>query len=244
MTDDPATSTQPTDDPAVRPAFTHQTAKHGLIGPFGGRQLAMGGLLVAAVVVALVAITAPLGNTGALSRPNPQPTPFLIGPAAAGLTVGSMAPDFTTQRSDGSTFQLTDLNGKPVNLAALRGQAVWVNFWASWCPPCQAETPVLRQTAASYKDKGLVVIGISVQESSSADVAAYVQKYSLGYTVAADLAGDIFHEYKVFALPTQFFIDPTGRIAAVITGPLDQNSADAEVESILPKTAGEGQPGS
>ena len=217
-----------------RPTFSHQAARHGFIGPFGGRQIAMGVLLVAAVVVALVAVTMPLGSTADQGKPNPQPTPFLIGPASDGLKVGAAAPDFTTKRADGSTFQLTDLDGKPISLADLRGKAVWVNFWASWCPPCQSETPILRQTAATYRDKGLVVVGISVQESSAQDVRDYALKYSLGYPVAADLSGDIFHLYKVYALPTQFFIDPQGRIASVVVGPLDQSSADAHVESILP----------
>jgi peroxiredoxin len=226
-----AASAQPQ---AQRPDFTHQRQKHGFIGPFGGRQITMGVLLVAAVVVALVALTAPLGNTGAAARPDPRPTPFLIGPAAQGLNVGAAAPDFSVTRPDGSTFRLSDLDGQPVNLGDLKGKAVWLNFWASWCPPCQAETPVLRQVAATYRDRGLVVLGVSVQESSSADVRAYVDKYSLGYRVAADLAGDIFHLYRVYALPTQFFIDPQGIVRQVVNGPLDEPSAKALVESILP----------
>jgi peroxiredoxin len=226
----------PESPPADRPGFTHQRARHGVIGPFGGRQIAIGVLLVAAVAVALVAITSPLGNTNAVGRPDPRPTPYLIGPAAQGLSVGAQAPDFSVTRSDGTPFQLTDLDGRPVRLADLRGKAVWVNFWASWCPPCQAETPILREVAATYRNRGLVVLGISVQESSAADVKAYVDRYSLGYTVAADLAGDIFHLYRVYALPTQFFIDPSGRISAIVQGPLDLPAAQAQVEAILPKS--------
>jgi peroxiredoxin len=224
--------------PVESPAFTHQRPKQGLVGPFGGRQIAMGTLLIAAVVVALIGLTAPLGNTANSARPDPRPTPFLIGPAAEGLSLGAQAPDFTTTRPDGSTFRLTDLDGKPVTLADLKGKAVWVNFWASWCPPCQSETPILRETAATYRDKGLAVVGISVQESSAADVRAYVEKYSLGYDVAADLSGDILKLYRVNALPTQFFIDPQGRIASIVVGPLDQASATAHVESILPAPGG------
>jgi peroxiredoxin len=220
---------------AGSPAFVHRRARQGLIGPFGGRQLLAGVLVVAAVALGLMAVTAPLGSTGTVVRPNPQPTVYLIGPVAQGLSVGSQAPDFTVTRSDGSTFTLTDLDGAPVRLADLRGKAVWVNFWASWCPPCQAETPVLRETAAKYRDRGLVVLGISVQESSAADVQAYALRYSLGYRVAADLSGDIFHLYRVYALPTQFFVDPDGRISSIVQGPLDVAGADAQVEAILPK---------
>lgn len=220
--------------PAVVPSFTHQRQKHGLIGPFGGRQIALGLLLVAAVVVGIAGVTAPLGNTGAVARPDPRPTPFLIGPATQGLRLGDAAPEFETRQADGTTFALTDLDGKPIRLADLNGKAVWVNFWASWCPPCQAETPVLRQIAETYRDRGLVVVGISVQESSAADVQAYVDRYSLRYIVAADLAGDIFHLYRVYALPTQFFLDTHGRIASIVQGPLDVAGAAAHVEAILP----------
>ena len=106
-------------------------------------------LLIAAVVVALVGVTSPLGNTAAHPDPIPDRRPSSSGPRAQGLGPGQAAPDFATPRPDGCPFRLTDLDGRPVALADLRGKAVWVNFWASWCPPCQSETPVLRQVAAS-----------------------------------------------------------------------------------------------
>jgi len=221
---------------AATPAFTHRPPRKGLIGPFGGRQIVAGLLAVALVAVGLAAVTAPIGSARTGTQPDPRPTPYLIGPASQGLHVGDLAPEFATTRSDGSTFTLTDLRGRPVRLADLRGKAVWVNFWASWCPPCQAETPILRQMDEAYRERGLAIVGSSVQESSSADVAAYGQKYDLQYTIAADLAGDIFHLYRVYGLPTQFFIDASGRIAAVTQGPLDQARASAQIEAILPKT--------
>ena len=227
----PAT-TGPADE---RPTFRHAPPKHGVIGPFGARQLALGLVVVVVAVVLLLAVTAPLGSTDAIGVRNPQATPFLIGPAPAqGLKPGDRAPELTITRPDGTTAPLTDLEGRPVSLAALRGKGVWVNFWASWCPPCQQETPVLRDTYAMYKDQGLEVVGISVQETSEADVAAYAAKYSLGYTVAADLTGDILHLYRVNALPTSFFIGPDGIIRDVVLAPLDDESAAAEVQAILP----------
>ncbi len=220
---------------AGRPAFEHRPARHGLIGPFGARQIAVGLVVVATAVVLLLAATAPLGTTGGAGSRDPRATPYVIGSAPAnGLRPGDRAPDFTTVRGDGSTFTLTDIAGKPVRLADLRGKAVWVNFWASWCPPCQAETPVLRDTYTAYKDRGLEVVGISVQETNAADVAAYAKRYGLGYTVAADLSADIFHRYRVYALPTQYFIGPDGIIRGVVQGPMDMTSAARQIEAILP----------
>jgi thiol-disulfide isomerase/thioredoxin len=196
----------------------------------------MGGLIVAAVVIAILGATAPLARTGAVAGPaDPRPTPYLIGPPSEGLRVGDLAPELSVQRDDGSTFQLTDLDGNPVRLADLAGRGVWVNFWASWCPPCQAETPVLRELDREYRDRGLSIVGISVQETNAADVAAYRDRYSLGYTVAADLDGDVFRKYRVYGLPTQFFIAPDGRISAVIPAPLDRDRARAQIEAILPR---------
>lgn len=219
---------------SLRPTFTHRSNRHGLVGPFSARQLLVALAVVAGVAVLLVAVNTPLGSTASAGLPDPQATPFLIGAAGEGLRPGDAAPDFTTTRSDGSTFRLTDLQGRPISLASLRGKAVWLDFWASWCPPCQAEMPVLRQTAERYRDKGLEIVAVSVQESSVDDVRSYAARYDLRYTIAPDLSGDIFRLYRVYALPTQFFIDPDGVIRSVVQGPLDETAAATHVEAILP----------
>jgi peroxiredoxin len=221
-----------------RPDFEHKPERHGLVGPFSGRQLGAVFGIVVVVAVILVAATRPLGTTGGTGPGDPRPTAYLIGSPTTGLAVGSLAPELAGTRPDGTPWQLTDVNGKPIRLTDLRGKGVWINFWASWCPPCQSETPTLRDTYAAYRDKGLALIGISVQETNPADVAAYAAKYGLDYTIAADLSADVFHRYQVYGLPTQVFIDPEGRIRKVIAGPLTAAEAAAEVEAILPPTGG------
>jgi peroxiredoxin len=221
-----------------RPGFTHRKERHGLVGPFSGRQLAT--LLIAVVVVAvgLYVATRPLGTTQPIGPNDPRATPYILGPAPSeGLRPGQLAPEFTVARGDGTTFQLTDLDGRPVRLADLRGKAVWINFWASWCPPCQSETPVLRDLAERYADRGLVVVGVSVQETNNDDVRAYAERYQLGYTVAPDFSGDIFRLYRLYALPTQFFVGPDGGIRSVVLGAMNETSATAQIEAILPGTS-------
>ncbi|HEU0235892.1 MAG TPA: TlpA disulfide reductase family protein [Candidatus Limnocylindrales bacterium] len=194
--------------------------------------LALGSVVVAAVVIAVA--TRPLGTVGNAGPVNPQPTAFRIGDPVPGLEPGSLAPEFTVDLPDGSTFGLADPDGRPIRLADLRGKAVWVNFWASWCPPCQFETPFLREVDEAYRDRGLVIVGINVQET--ADVARdYAERYGLRYPIGADVSGHIFHAYRVFALPTQFFIDPDGIIRFVVQGPLSAEAAAARVEAILPE---------
>ena len=221
-----------------RPAFTHTKQRRGLIGPFTGRQLLFGFGAVIVAIVGLTIITTPLGNTaGGPVFEDPLGTPFIIGPAVEGLRVGDIAPDFNVPLDDGTTYQLHDLDGNPVRLEDLRGKAVWLNFFATWCPPCQGETPTLRDLAERYEDQGLEVVGVSVQETTADDVQAYAERYQLPYTIGFDGSGHVFHQYRVYALPTQFFIDPDGRIRYIAQGPMSEEGASQRIESILPKPA-------
>jgi peroxiredoxin len=85
-----------------------------------------------------------------------------------------------------------------------------------------------------YRDRGLAIVGIAVQETTVDDVAAYAERYELGFPIAFDASADIFRLYRVFALPTQFFIGPDGRILDVVNGPLTEADAAARVEAALP----------
>jgi thiol-disulfide isomerase/thioredoxin len=190
-------------------------------------------ILFAAVV--LVVITTPLGTPGGLGPVDPQATQFVLGPEPSnGLQPGQLPPELTVKAADGSPAPLLDLDGKPVQLADLRGHVVWINFWASWCPPCQSETPILRDLADRYRDRGLVVVGISVQESSVDNVRAYAQKYQLGYTIAADVTGAVYAAYRLNGIPSHFFIGPEGAIRSIVRAPLNEARAIAQIEAILP----------
>jgi peroxiredoxin len=217
-----------------RPGFEHRAERHGLVGPFSGRQLGAVLGVVVVVVVLLVALTRPLGSVDGSGPLDPRPTAYVLGSPTAGLQPGSLAPELSGTRPDGTSWTLTDVNGRPVRLADLRGKAVWLNFWASWCPPCQAETPILRDAYERYRARGLELVGVSVQETNPADVADYARRYALGYTIAADLSADVFHLYRVYALPTQVFIGPDGLIQRIVQGPLTAEAAAAAIEAILP----------
>ena len=225
---------------ARRPTFEHRPEKRGLIGPFSGRQLGSVVLVIVIAAVLLVAVTTPLGSTDVSAQVNPQATAYLVGSPTVGLRPGSLAPELAGRRANGTAWQQLDVNGKPVRLADHRGHGVWINFWASWCGPCQAETPTLRAIDQQYRSQGLDLIGISVKETTALDVGAYAQSYDLTYTIAADLTGDVFNLYGVYALPTQVFIDPNGIVRAVVNGPLTQAQATTYVKAILPLAGGSG----
>jgi thiol-disulfide isomerase/thioredoxin len=231
---------------AERPEFSHKRERHGVIGPFSGRQLVIAFAAVIVAVVVLVGVTTPLGNTanGPIGV-NPRPTAYILSsPPATGLAVGATAPEFSVTDADGSSYVLKDLSGAPIRLADLRGKAVWVNFWTTWCPPCQSEVPILRDLAERYKTRGLELVAISVQETSPSDVAAYAARYGLGYRIGFDGSGKIFHAYRAYGLPTQVFIDPKGVIASIIGAPLDEAGAVAQIEAILPRSSASGNAGS
>ena len=219
--------------------MTHRRERRGLIGPFGGRQLLAGAMVVLVVAVLLVVVTTPLGSVNPIGPDDPQATQFVLGPAPTnGLRVGDLPPELTITGPNGQPASLTDLDGRPVVLASLRGKTIWLNFWASWCPPCQSETPVLRDLAERYRARGLEVVGIAVQESSPENVAAYAAKYQLTYTIAPDSTGEIFRTYRLFGLPTQFFIGPEGAIRAIVPAPLSERAAIARIEALLGPSGG------
>ncbi len=196
------------------------------IGPFTGRQVAIVVVAMAAAAMILLVATQPLVGPAPSPGPgDPRATQYVIGSAGEGLRVGDRAPELEIVGPDGAPAPLLDLDGNPVRLADLRGRPTWINFWASWCPPCQAETPTIRDLADAYAPQGLAVVGISVQEATEDDVRAYAEKYGLGYTVAADLAGDVFRRYRVHGLPTQLFLDRDGIIRSIVQGPVTPASA-------------------
>jgi peroxiredoxin len=216
-----------TDEPPVR-----RPARRRGVGPFSLRQVSLVGLVIVVAAGLLTLASVPLGTVDP-GLPRPEPSAFLLRSPVPGLQIGDLAPELTVDLPDGGRYELTDLDGNPVRLANLRGQVVRLNFWASWCPPCQFETPILRSLDQRYRDRGLALIGVQVQQTVE-DGRQYAERYDLEYTIGADVAGHIFRQYRVFALPTQFFIDPDGRIRQIVNGPLSEDAASDLIESLLP----------
>jgi len=205
------------------------------VGPFSLRQVGAALGVIVAAAIGLTVITAPLATTGP-GLPIPDPSAYLLRSPIPGLRPGDLAPELAVDDGAGGTFRLTDLDGVPIRLADLRGKVVWLDFWASWCPPCQSETPVLRAMDRAYRDRGLVLIAVQVQQTVE-EGKRYAATYDLGYTIGADVSADVFRAYRVFALPTQFFIDGNGVIRQVVNGPLSENAARAIIEALLPPSS-------
>jgi cytochrome c biogenesis protein CcmG, thiol:disulfide interchange protein DsbE len=119
------------------------------------------------------------------------------------------------------TLNLPGLFGGRVNLAAYRGRPVVVNFWASWCAPCEDEAPVMAQAAASDKPLGVQFVGVDVADTIDAG-RAFVARYGLSYPHARATT-DYTTEWGVTGQPETFVLDRSGRAVAWYAGPVDPN---------------------
>ncbi len=136
---------------------------------------------------------------------------------------GHPAPDFSLQTLDGQTLQLSDLHG----------QAVVLNFWASWCPPCRAEMPELEQAHQDNQGGGLVVLGVNQGEQQTT-AADFVRQFNLTFPVVLDQDLLASRAYKVNSLPTTFFIDRNGIIQDQVTGQMNTALLNEKLRSIYP----------
>jgi len=129
-------------------------------------------------------------------------------------------------------FQLNDLDGKPVSLAAARGKIVLLNFWATWCGPCRAEIPDLVDLQKRYRDK-LEIIALATEEDDSDEVRRFVQHSGINYRVAM-ASDDVVRDYGgIAALPTSFVIDALGRVVQKHIGLNDPTLYERELKAML-----------
>jgi len=131
-----------------------------------------------------------------------QPAGLTVAPA-----VGALAPDFELETLDGGRFRLSDWRGHPVML----------NFWASWCPPCRAEAPVLVRLQERYRADGLIVAGVNIEEARD-PARGFVEQYGTTFVVPMDFSGEVTRAYQVVGPPYTYFIRPDGTIAEIFRG--------------------------
>jgi cytochrome c biogenesis protein CcmG/thiol:disulfide interchange protein DsbE len=111
-----------------------------------------------------------------------------------------------------SPFTLTTFDGTPMDLGALRGKVVVLNFWASWCyPACYEEAPVLERGWQAYRDRGVVVLGVDIQDKDEAG-RKFIRDFKLTFPNAPDPGGKVSVDYGVYGVPETFFIDRQGSI--------------------------------
>ena len=121
--------------------------------------------------------------------------------------------------------------GPTLSLASLRGKAVYLNFFASWCPPCNAEAPEIDRVQREYGARGLQVVGVDVLENAR-KAAQFRDSHHLGYPVVVD-DGTLRDQYDINGLPVHVFIDRSGVVQRIVVGELSPSAMSAAVERLL-----------
>lgn len=139
------------------------------------------------------------------------------------LKVGNSAPNFS----------LVDLNGNKHVLDDYKGQGVFLNFWGTWCKPCEYEMPYMQNQYEAFKDKGVQVLAINVGESKFA-VEKFAQRHNLKFPILIDKDSQVQQDYLVNPLPVTFLIDKNGKVVDSTTGSLTEETIQKMMEKIQP----------
>jgi cytochrome c biogenesis protein CcmG/thiol:disulfide interchange protein DsbE len=138
--------------------------------------------------------------------------------------VGNAAPDFSLPVLNGT--------GTQVHLADLKGKAVILNFWGSWCEPCKQEAPFLQQTWTKIQPQGAIMLGIDAPESSE-NALKFIHQYGITYTNVKDtIQGSTGLDYGITGQPETFFIDRNGTVIAHWFGPLTEDGMRSELAKL------------
>jgi cytochrome c biogenesis protein CcmG/thiol:disulfide interchange protein DsbE len=163
----------------------------------------------------------------------------ILGPALAILAL--LAYGFTTEpkyiptpliAKPAPSFTLTLFDGKSLRLEDLRGKVVFLNFWASWCPPCRAEARTLEAASRKYREQGVVFVGVNIQDKEES-ARAFLEEFGITYPNGLDRGARIAINYGVWGLPETFFIDRDGRITYKHVGALGWETITSKIEDAV-----------
>lgn len=169
---------------------------------------------------------------------------FLTLPSANGVTALSFAPFERGAAQDGRCdanakpapldFTLRDVDGQPVNLAELRGNVILLNFWATWCGPCKIEIPWFVEFQRRHRDDGLVVLGLSVDDTPE-QMRPFAAQLQVNYPLLVGLGREDFQEAygPVWGLPVTFLIDREGTLCRTHMGIATREEFQRDIDALL-----------
>jgi peroxiredoxin len=136
--------------------------------------------------------------------------------------LGGPAPDFSLPTADGGTVRLADLKGKPV----------LINFWATWCQPCREEMPAMQELYEQYRDRGLVILAVDMEEDLR-PVRRWIDQGGYTFTFLLDGEGEQVKRYNINASPTSYFVARDGVIRDLKLGALSRGEMQTKIEKLL-----------
>jgi peroxiredoxin len=142
----------------------------------------------------------------------------------ASATHATPAPDFSLKTQSGDPLSLTDQ----------RGKVVMINFWASWCPPCLKEMPLLDEIYNTHKDNGFTLLGINIEQDTT-EAKRLIKELDLSFPILFDPNNQVGKQYNVRAMPTTVVVDQTGTVRFVNHGyrPGDEEKYEAQVRELI-----------
>ena len=149
-----------------------------------------------------------------------------------GLGVNSRLGEVAATNQPVPQFVVTSLNGAEIDIKALRGKVVMIDFWSSWCGPCRAEAPILSQVYREYEGQPVAFIGIAIWDNSS-DILKFADEFNVQYPNAIDSEGRIAFEYGVTGIPQKFFIDSSGTLVRKYVGPMNATTLRQVLDEML-----------
>ena len=131
-----------------------------------------------------------------------------------------------------SDFSLKDMSGKTVRLSDYKGKVVLLEFWASWCPPCRASVPGIEKLHKAYKDKGLVVLAVSMDGGGLDEVKSFIKESGITYSVLQGTE-DVAEKYEVRSIPMMLVLNKEGRIAKRYLGMGSDEDLEQDIKTNL-----------
>jgi peroxiredoxin len=163
------------------------------------------------------------------------PAPAWQADSHAGPTQAKGAPDVLTpqaQRKAAPDFTLTDAKGQPLTLSSYKGKVVLLDFWATWCGGCKLEIPWYIEFDQKYRDRGLTVIGVSMDEEGMKVVKPFLAEKKIDYAVVIGNE-ELASRYGLTQMPMTLLIDRDGKIAVSHTGMVNKESFESNIQALL-----------
>ncbi len=162
--------------------------------------------------------------------------PVIIFAIVIGIYILASPSGSSTMAKSGSSVEAPDftfalLDGKKVSLSDYRGKPVVLNFWASWCPPCREETPVMVKISDKYEEQ-VQFLGV-VQSDTAESASKFAEEFKMNYPSGLDSTGEISNAYKIAGIPTSFFINGDGTVQASYIGPIEEEILIDYIEDLL-----------
>ncbi|ASN05475.1 thiol-disulfide oxidoreductase ResA [Virgibacillus necropolis] len=144
------------------------------------------------------------------------------------IDVGSQAPNFKLEQVNKNNELET------VKLSDLEGKGVMLNFWATYCKPCEAEMPYMEKLYPEYKEKGIEIVAVSL-DATELVIDRFIDQYDLTFPIPHDTSSQVMEKYGVGPIPSTFFINPDGEVVEIVEGALSLESLEGYLKKIQPE---------